>query len=65
MKLKNDPEWRWENEIDHNPKTLEVMKYLKKLDRGNEYDHLLKSGGDGDPGETLMYLLDCYFEKAL
>lgn len=55
---------RWEKGIDHNPKSIELYKRISKMD----YEHggdafYFKSGGDGDNGEHLMYLLDIIFEE--
>ena len=54
---------RWEQGIDHHPKSEELFKILKDVDwkYGNDY-FCWKDGGDGDNGETLMYELDIYFE---
>jgi len=53
---------RWENGIEHDPRSIEMMRFL------SEYDYAFcgdffgwKTGGDGDNGETLMYELDEYF----
>jgi len=59
-----DPETRWEDGVDHDPRTEELWDWLQEYDRkfcGYEYSDLLSSGGDGDPGEGIMYLIDEYF----
>ena len=55
---------RWENGIDHHPKSIELYEHIAALDFefGNDF-FCFKSGGDGDNGEHLMYLLDMYFER--
>lgn len=55
---------RWEDGIEHDPRSIEIYKSIAKLDLevGGDY-FCFKSGGDGDNGEHLMYLLDIHFEK--
>ena len=55
---------RWEKGIPHHPKSIEIFKALEENDfkYGGDY-FCFKSGGDGDNGEHLMYLLDIYFES--
>lgn len=54
---------RWEKGIDHHPASEKLVKAIAKLDfkYGGDY-FCFKTGGDGDNGEHLMYLLDIYFE---
>ena len=55
---------RWERGIDHDPRSIEIVKYMQKIDwdeGGGALD--IETGGDGDIGETMMYYLDCFFEK--
>lgn len=54
---------RWEEGIPHHPKSIEIFKIIKDNDwkYGGDY-FCWKSGGDGDNGEHLMYLLDIHFE---
>lgn len=47
----------------HNPKSVEIYKFISDLDFENGDFFYFKSGGDGDNGEFLMDLLDCYFES--
>jgi len=56
------PETRWENGINHHPKSLDLMKHISELDFVNGDYFCFKMGGDGDNGESLMYLMDMYFE---
>ena len=53
---------RWEEGIDHHPKSEEIYNFISEYDFkfcGNSF--YFRSGGDGDNGESLMYLLDEYF----
>jgi hypothetical protein len=63
-KVEYDINKRWEKGTPHHPKSLKLMKRVNELDwellKGS-FD--FKTGGDGDSGETLMYLLDIYFEE--
>lgn len=54
---------RWENGVDHHPKSVALFDALEKVDFkfGGDY-FCWKSGGDGDNGEHLMYELDIIFE---
>jgi len=55
---------RWEKGIPHNPKSVLIYKELKSIDFNYGGDFFgFKSGGDGDNGEHLMYLLDIYFSN--
>lgn len=59
-----DPNFRWENGISHHPDSIKLFKELSELDFKYCNDYFCwKSGGDGDNGETLMYLLDMLFER--
>lgn len=55
---------RWEDGIPHHPDSVLLYEELEHLDweYGGDFFHF-KSGGDGDNGEHLMYLLDIYFER--
>ena len=55
---------RWEKGIDHHNKSIEIYRALEYMDFifGGDF-FSFKSGGDGDNGEHLMYLLDLYFES--
>ena len=55
---------RWEEDIEHHPKSIELMDKLKEIDFKYGDDHFCwKTGGDGDNGEILMYEMDIYFER--
>lgn len=61
--VERDINKRWEQGIDHHPKSEELMKALMKIDLELCDDYFCwKQGGDGDNGETLMYEMDIYFE---
>jgi len=57
--IERDINKRWEEGMDHHPKSEELFRRLKKIDS----DCFWESGGDGDNGETLMYQLDIIFEE--
>ena len=49
--------------IPHNEKSVEIMAGIGRIDFYNNGDSLkLRTGYDTDNGETLLYLLDIYFE---
>lgn len=54
---------RWENGVEHHPESEKIIRALRDLD-GKLLNYALdiSVGGDGDNGETMMYLLDVYFE---
>lgn len=55
---------RWESGTPHHPKSIKLLKRVNELDWALQDGMLdLKSGGDGDNGESLMYLMDIYFEE--
>lgn len=55
---------RWESGTPHHPKSAELMKRMSDLDWELLDGGLdLKCGGDGDIGESIMYLMDIYFEE--
>lgn len=56
-------EKRWEDGVDHDPRSIALYKSIARIDFEECDDSFgFKSGGDGDNGETLMFLLDCHFE---
>ena len=61
--IERDINKRWEQGIDHHPKSIELFHAIKEIDfeLGDDF-FCWKSGGDGDNGEHLMYELDIYFE---
>lgn len=63
-KVITDINKRWEDGIFHHPKSEEIYKALEEIDfKYNNDSFCWKSGGDGDNGEELMYLLDIHFER--
>jgi hypothetical protein len=55
---------RWEEGVDHDPRSIEIFKGIAKIDLeiGGDY-FCWKYGGDGDNGEHLLFELDIYFES--
>jgi len=55
---------RWEQGKAHDPRSEALYKSIAEIDYEMADDSFgFKSGGDGDNGETLMYLLDIHFER--
>lgn len=55
---------RWEQGVPHHPKSVDLYKKIAELDFLFLSDFFrFKSGGDGDSGEFLMYLMDIAFEE--
>lgn len=54
---------RWEQGIEHHPKSEKLFEVLSAIDwvLGDDF-FCWKSGGDGDNGEALMYEMDLMFE---
>ncbi len=53
---------RWEKGIPHDPRSIALYEFIAEYDATFLDDSFYwKSGGDGDNGETLMYILDEYF----
>jgi hypothetical protein len=63
MKIETDIGKRWEQDIPHHPLSIKLYDRIAQLDFENGDSFGFKSGGDGDNGETLMYLMDIYFEE--
>lgn len=58
------PEQRWEQGIAHDPRSEKLARSVARIDYEIGGDLLgLKFGGDGDNGETLLYLLDCHYAE--
>jgi len=55
---------RYEAGTPHDPRSIAIYRAIEKLDLENGDVFCFKSGGDGDNGEHLMYLLDVYFQEA-
>ena len=63
MKTETRIEKRWEDGTPHHPKSENLYRKIAKLDYkfcGDSFD--FRSGGDGDNGENLMYILDVIFD---
>lgn len=52
---------RWEKGLSHHPLSERIVEAVRSVDTDLEAD--LKIGGDGDFGETIMYLLDEWIEQ--
>lgn len=54
---------RWTKGTEHHPNSSELMNHLEALDvmYGGDF-FFFKTGGDGDNGEHLMFLMDLFFE---
>jgi hypothetical protein len=62
--VETDMNKRWEKGIPHHPKSEQLYRFIAEVNHTLMSDSLcLKSGGDGDNGEELMYALDAYFEQ--
>lgn len=63
MKTETNLTKRWEQGLPHHADSVSLYKRLAAADLAlcNDY-FCFKSGGDGDNGEILMYLLDVIFE---
>lgn len=59
------PIQRWKQGIPHHPRSIEIIQALSDLDWEFMEGSLdIRTGGDGDNGEQMMYLLDIYFERS-
>lgn len=54
---------RWAHGVPHDDRSIGLAHAIADLDFDNGDSFCFKFGGDGDNGETLMFLLDSYFEK--
>lgn len=63
MKTKTNLTERWEEGVSHHPDSVALYKRISELDFSVGGDYFrFRSGGDGDNGEALMYLMDVIFE---
>jgi hypothetical protein len=63
LNIETDITKRWENGIEHHPKSVQLAKEIATIDWLYGNDSLcFKFGGDGDNGEHLIYLLDILFD---
>ncbi len=59
-----DIENRWEFGDGHHPESIKLYERIAELDYKIGHDAFdFNSGGDGDNGEHLMFLLDIFFEE--
>lgn len=56
---------RWERGVEHHPMSEALMKWMMDIDFNTGDYFCLKMGGDGDNGESLMFLMDGFFERNL
>lgn len=54
---------RWEQGIDHYDESVKLIRMINQLDTDDSLG--LDLGGDGDPGETLAYLLDELIQRGV
>ena len=55
---------RWNDGIDHHPRSIALFERLMEIDFNLCDDYFCwNKGGDGDNGETLMYELDILFDE--
>ena len=64
MSVETNINKRWEKGVEHHPKSINIYEAIALLDfkHGND-SFSFSSGGDGDNGEHLMYLLDIHYEN--
>ena len=61
--IETDINFRWENGLEHHSRSEELAHLIGDLDWLFTNDYFCwKFGGDGDNGETLMFLLDILFD---
>lgn len=55
---------RWSAGIPHERESIKLVQLIKQMDLRHFDDYFcLKIGGDGDNGETLMYIIDALIEN--
>lgn len=55
---------RWEDGIDHHSISYNIISFMEALEiETGEYLVDIRTGGDGDNGESMMYLMDPLWEK--
>ena len=60
--MTNEITRRWEEGVPHDHRSVALYRAIAALDWADGGDYFkFKSGGDGDNGEHLMYLLDIFF----
>lgn len=57
---------RWSAGIDHEPGSIGLVELIASMDFHHFNDYFCwKTGGDGDNGETLAYIIDALIENGL
>ena len=65
-KVETDINKRWKKGTDHHPLSKKIYAAIAAIDFEHGGDRFcFKSGGDGDNGEHLMYLLDIHIEQQI
>ena len=54
---------RWEDGVPHHPFSEAVVRAMAEIDREAGLPVDIEIGGDGDNGETMMFLLDEWVER--
>lgn len=63
MKTETNITTRWDEGVPHHPRSIKLYELIAGVDfKFNGDAHCFKSGGDGDNGESLMYLMDVIFD---
>jgi len=60
--VETDVNTRWEEGMDHHPMSMEFRNHIREMEKKHKSDFYLDFGGDGDNGETILFLLDVFFE---
>lgn len=64
MEINYDLNKRWEEGKGHHPNSIKLYERLAEIDyKYNSDSFCFKSGGDGDNGESIMFMLDIIFEE--
>lgn len=57
---------RWSDGVDHEPESIALVELIGQMDFEHFDDHFCwKTGGDGDNGECLAYIIDALIENGL
>jgi len=60
-----DANYRWENGVEHHPMSEIIGQAIFDTDYNHNDDSFCwKHGGDGDNGESLMYVLDIFLDSS-
>lgn len=63
MKTKTVEE-RWVEGIPHHHMSISLISHMKAVVNNEDLSVDLRTGGDGDPGEELMLMMDSFFENS-